>query len=260
MAVVYLAHDRKHHRPVAIKVLRPELAAAVGADRFLREIEIAARLNHPNILPLHDSGEADGLLFYVMPYVEGESLRDRLARESQLPLNEAVQIAREVGDALGYAHTQGLIHRDIKPENVLFQAGHAVVADFGIARAITEAGGTRLTETGLAVGTMAYMSPEQAVGDSEIDARSDIYALGCVLFEMLAGDTPFAADNPQAMLAEKVVGTAASLRDVRKDLPPTIDEVVQHALAKEPIKRYVTPADFTDALTYATTTAAIEKA
>ncbi len=260
MAVVYLAHDEKHHRPVAIKVLRPELAAAVGAERFLREIEIAAQLNHPNILPLFDSGEADGLLFYVMPYVAGETLRHRIARERQLPLDEAVRIAGEVGDALAYAHTQGLIHRDIKPENVLFQAGHAVVADFGIARAITEAGGTRLTETGLAVGTMAYMSPEQAVGESEIDARSDIYALGCVLFEMLAGSTPFASDNPQAMLAQKVVGTAASLADFRKDLPPTIDEVLQRALTKEPAGRYETSAAFTGALAHATTTAAIEQA
>src|SRR5881398_3244428 len=191
MATVYLAQDRKHHRQVGIKVLKPELAAALGPERFLREIETAARLNHPHILPLHDSGEATGLLYYVMPYVEGETLRNRLDRAGQLPVAEAVQIVREVADALSHAHSHDVVHRDIKPENILLEAGHAVVADFGIARAITAAGGEQLTATGLAVGTPAYMSPEQAAGDSVLDGRSDVYALGCVLYEMLAGEPPF---------------------------------------------------------------------
>jgi serine/threonine-protein kinase len=259
MAVVYRAQDLKHRRQVAIKVLRPELAAAVGSERFLREIEIAAGLNHPNILPLHDSGEAGGLLFYVMPYVEGETLRDRLAGHSQLPLGEAVQITREVSDALGYAHAQGLVHRDVKPENILFQAGHALVADFGIARAISEAGGSKLTETGLAIGTMAYMSPEQAVGEAEIDARSDIYGLTCVLFEMLAGRTPFETGNAQAMLAQKVMGTAAKLADTRPELPPTLEVVVRRGLAKDPAERYDTAQGFATAVAHAITTAAIEE-
>ncbi len=256
-AIVYLAEDRKHRRQVAIKVLRPELAAAIGSDRFLREIEIAAGLSHPNILPLHDSGAADGLLFYVMPYVEGETLRDRLVRESRLPLDDAIRITGEIADALGYAHGRGLVHRDVKPENVLFQAGHAVVADFGIARAISEAGGTKLTETGLAIGTMAYMSPEQALGESEIDGRADVYALGCVLFEMLSGASPFAARNPQAMLAQKVVGKPASLAGLRDDLPATVDGVVQKALATASRERYATPAHLATALKDATTAAAI---
>ncbi len=187
MAVVYLAQDLKHHRPVAIKVLRPELAYAIGPERFLREIEIAARLSHPHILPLHDSGNADGVLYYVMPYVEGETLRDRLKREGKLGVEEAVRITSEMADALGYAHQAGLVHRDIKPENILIQAGHAVVSDFGIARAVSAAGTDKLTETGIAVGTPAYMSPEQSLGDSGLDARSDVYSLGCVLFEMLTG-------------------------------------------------------------------------
>jgi len=187
MATVYLAQDLKHRRQVAIKVLKPELASVLGPERFLREIEIAAQLTHPHILPLYDSGEAEGLLYYVMPYVEGESLRDRITREKQLPLDDALQVARETADALSYAHSHGVIHRDIKPENILLESGHAVVADFGIARAISAAGGERLTETGLAVGTPAYMSPEQAAGEKNLDGRSDLYALGCVLYEMLAG-------------------------------------------------------------------------
>src|SRR5881398_658733 len=191
MATVYLAEDRKHHRRVAIKVLKPELAATLGPERFLREIEIAAGLNHPHILPLHDSGEAGGFLYYVMPFVEGESLRGRLNRERQLPLEDTLQITREVADALSYAHSHDVVHRDIKPENILLQAGHAVVSDFGIARAITAAGGEKLTGTGIAVGTPAYMSPEQGAASARVDERSDIYSLGCVLYEMLAGEPPF---------------------------------------------------------------------
>src|SRR5262245_20561764 len=187
MATVYLARDLKHDRRVAIKVLRPELAAALGHDRFLREITTTASLRHPHILPLYDSGQADGFLFYVMPYVEGESLRDRLRREKQLPVDDALRIVREVADALGYAHARGVVHRDVKPENILLESRHAVIADFGIARAISAAGGESLTGTGLAIGTPAYMSPEQAGGDKQMDGRSDIYALGCVLYELLAG-------------------------------------------------------------------------
>src|SRR6266513_2312776 len=188
-------------RPVAIKVLRPEIAAALGPERFLREIELAARLTHPHILPLHDSGQAGGSLYYVMPYIEGESLRDRLEREGQLPLEEALRITREVASALSYAHSHDVVHRDIKPENILLSGGEAVVADFGIARAITQAAGTRLTETGIRVGTPAYMSPEQAMAQQHIDGRADIYALGCVLYEMLAGHPPFLGTTAQEILA-----------------------------------------------------------
>jgi len=187
MATVYLAEDLKHHRKVAVKVLRPELAAVLGPERFLREIETTANLNHPHILPLFDSGDEEGFLFYVMPYVEGESLRQRLDHEKQLPIEDALKIAQEVGDALSFAHTRDVIHRDIKPENILFEGGHAVVADFGIARAVTAAGGDRLTETGTAIGTPVYMSPEQAAGSQDLDGRTDLYSLGCMLYEMLAG-------------------------------------------------------------------------
>src|SRR5437016_7750729 len=192
MATVYLAQDRKHHRQVAIKVLKPELAAALGPERFLREIDTAARLNHPYILPLHDSGEAEGFLYYVMPYIEGESLRDRLKREGQLPLDDALRIALEVASALSHAHSHDVVHRDIKPENILLSGGEAVVADFGIARAITQAAGTRLTGTGVPVGTPGYMSPEQATGGARLDGRSDVDSRACVLYEMLAGEPPFA--------------------------------------------------------------------
>src|SRR2546428_8837476 len=190
MATVYLGRDLKHHRAVAIKVLRPELAAALGPERFVREIEIAAGLTHPHILPLHDSGEAAGFLYYVMPYVEGESLRDRLRRERQLPPDDARHIAREVADALSYAHSRHVIHRDVKPENILLGTGHAVATDFGIARAITPAGGERLTETGFTVGTPQYMRPERTAGEAELDGRADVYRLGCVLYEMLVWEPP----------------------------------------------------------------------
>src|SRR3989441_5884135 len=204
MATVYLSEDLKHHRRVAIKVLKPELAAALGPERFLREIELAARLTHPHILALHDSGQAGGSLYYVMPYIEGESLRDRLEREGPLPLEDALRITREVADALSYAHEHDVVHRDIKPENILFQAGHAVVSDFGIARAITAAAGGSLTATGIAIGTPAYMSPEQATGSSRLDGRSDIYGLGCVLYEMLAGGPPHTRPAAPVLVPKRV--------------------------------------------------------
>ncbi len=250
MATVYLAHDRKLGRAVALKVLRPELAAALGAERFLREIEIAAKLAHPHILALHDCGEADGLLYYTMPYVEGESLRDRLTREKQLPLEEALRIAREVADALSYAHALGLVHRDIKPENILFEAGHAVVADFGIARAVSAAGGAKLTETGLAVGTPAYMSPEQAAGLSDVDGRSDLYSLGCVLYEMLAGETPYTGPTPQAVFAKKLSEPLPRISVVREAVPPGVEGALNRALARTPADRWPTAADFAAALAH----------
>ncbi len=238
MALVFLAQDLRHHRPVAIKVLRPELALAIGSERFLREIEIAARLTHPHILPLYDSGEADGLLYYVMPYVEEDSLRDRLDREQQLPLEDALQITREVTDALSYAHSLGVIHRDIKPENILFQAGHAVISDFGIARAITAAGGDRLTETGIAIGTPVYMSPEQAAADRQPDARSDLYSLACVLYEMLAGVPPYTGPTAQAIIARRLTDPVPPLRTVRETVPVAVEQAVMRALAKVPADRW----------------------
>src|SRR5438309_7785872 len=215
MATVYLAQDLKHHRPVAIKVLNPELAGALGPERFLREIEIAARLNHPHILALIDSGESDGFLYYVMPYVEGESLRERLKREGQLPLEEALRIAREVASALSHAHSHDVVHRDIKPENILISGGEAVVADFGIARAIVAAGAEQLTDTGLAVGTPGYMSPEQATAEMQLDGRSDVYSLGCVLYEMLAGHPPFLGTTAQEILARHALDPVPPLRTIR---------------------------------------------
>ncbi|HEV8264884.1 MAG TPA: protein kinase, partial [Gemmatimonadales bacterium] len=248
MAVVFLAEDLKHGRKVALKVLRPELAQSLGADRFLREIRISARLNHPNILTLIDSGSAAGFMYYVLPYVEGESLRDRLTRERQLPVDEALRITREAADALAYAHAAGVVHRDIKPENILFEAGHAVVADFGIARAVSEAAGERLTESGIAVGTPAYMSPEQAMGSAPVDARSDIYSLACVLYEMLAGAPPYGGPTPQAILARKVMEPVPGLRVVRELVPPGIEAVILRALAKTPADRPATAREFADGL------------
>src|SRR6266853_3965693 len=248
-ATVCLAHDLKHDRPVAIKVLHPELAAVVGAERFLREIQIAARLHHPQIVPLHDSGEADGLLYFVMPYVQGESLRDRLAREPQLPVADAVRIAVDVAGALGYAHSLGLVHRDIKPENILLEDGHALVADFGIARAISTAGSERLTETGIALGTPAYMSPEQGAEDGLVDGRSDLYALGCVAYEMLAGAPPFTGPTAQAILARHAVDPVAPIRTVRETVPRGVEQAVLKALAKVPADRYAGATEFAQALT-----------
>jgi serine/threonine-protein kinase len=250
MAVVYLAHDKKLNRAVALKVLRPELAASLGPERFLREIAIAAKLTHPNILALHDCGEADGQLYYTMPFVEGETLRDRLNREKQLSIDDALQITKEVADALGHAHSLGIVHRDIKPENILFTAGHAVVSDFGIARAVSAAGVATLTETGLAVGTPAYMSPEQASASKDIDARSDIYSLGCVLYEMLSGETPYTGPTPQAILAKKLSEPLPQISVVRETVPPGIETALNKALARTAADRFSTAADFAAALAH----------
>ncbi len=243
-ATVFLGHDLKHDRPVALKVLHPELAAAVGSVRFLREIQFAARLQHPHIVALHNSGEADGLLYFVMPYVVGESLRDRLDREPQLPIAEALRVAGEVADALGYAHGLGVVHRDIKPENILLADGRALVADFGIARAIGAAGSERLTETGMALGTPAYMSPEQATEDGQVDGRSDVYALGCVVYETLAGTPPFTGATAQAILARHAVDPVAPIRTVRDTVSEGVERAVLKALAKVPADRYPDAAAF----------------
>jgi len=243
MATVYLAHDLRHDRKVAVKVLRPELAAVIGADRFLAEIKTTANLQHPHILPLFDSGAADSFLFYVMPFIEGESLRDRLTRERQLPVPDAVRIANEVASALDYAHRHGVIHRDIKPENILLHDGRAVVADFGIALAASTAG-SRMTETGMSLGTPKYMSPEQALGERTIDARSDVYALGCVLYEMLVGEPPFNGPTAQAIISRVINAEPPSLTAQRKTIPPHIETAVLTALAKLPADRYPSAAAF----------------
>jgi eukaryotic-like serine/threonine-protein kinase len=247
MATVFLAHDEKHHRPVAVKVLLPDLSLGLTSERFQREIEVAARLTHPHILPLHDSGEADGLLYYVMPYIEGETLRDRLGREGPLPIQETVRIVREVADALDYAHRAGIVHRDIKPENLLFAAGHALVSDFGIARVAAAAGSERLTMTGISIGTPAYMSPEQSVATGPLDARSDIYSLACVAYEMLGGAPPFTGPNPQAVMARHAMDVVPSLRTLRPTLPEAVDRVLTVALAKVPADRYAAASQFADA-------------
>jgi serine/threonine-protein kinase len=225
------------------------LAATLGPDRFVREIEIAAKLSHPHILPLHDSGDADGVLYYVMPYVEGESLRERLDREGKLSVADTVRLTDEIAAALSYAHEQGIVHRDVKPENIMLSGGRAVVADFGIGRAVTAAGGDRLTGTGFAVGTPAYMSPEQAYGDANVDARSDVYALGCVAYEMVSGRAPFEADTPQAVLAKQAAETVPSLRASDPAIPLFVERAVERALAKQSADRFQTASAFAEALT-----------
>ncbi len=248
MATVYLAEDLKHGRKVAIKVLRPELAAVIGAERFVREIRTIATLQHPHILGLIDSGEVNGTAYYVMPFVDGESLRQRLTREKQLPIADAVRIATEVASALGYAHRHGVIHRDIKPENILLHDGQALVADFGIALAVSSAGGTRMTETGMSLGTPHYMSPEQAMGERDITARSDVYALGCVTYEMLVGDPPFIGSTAQAIVAKVLTEKPNPPSRTRDTIPPAVEDAVLTALAKLPADRFATAAEFAAAL------------
>src|SRR5690348_9960031 len=248
MATVYLAHDLKHGRKVAIKVLRRELAAVIGAERFLREIETIAGLQHPHILGLIDSGEVNGTAYYVMPFVEGESLRDRLMREKQLPIGDAVRIASEAAAALDYAHRHGVIHRDVKPENILLHDGAALVADFGIALAASKAGGDRMTETGMSVGTPQYMAPEQAMGERDITARADIYALGATTYEMLAGVPPFTGPTAQAIVAKVVASEPEPLTALRKTVPPHVDDAVLTALEKIPADRFASASAFARAL------------
>jgi serine/threonine-protein kinase len=246
MAVVYLAHDLRHDREVALKVLRPEISAEIGAERFLREIKLAAGLTHPHILPVFDSGEADGLLFYVMPSMEGRSLRERIDRERQLPLADALRITREVASALDYAHRHNVVHRDIKPENILLHEDAAMVADFGIGKALSSDGAS-LTQTGLSLGTPAYMSPEQAAGELGTDGRSDLYSLGCVLYEMLAGEPPFTGISAQAIIAKRFVSPIPKIRTTR-DVPEAVDSAVTRALARTPVDRFSSAADFAAAL------------
>ena len=244
MATVYLARDVKHGRKVAIKVLHEDLAIALGADRFRREIEFATSLSHPHILQLFESGEANGLLFYVMPYVEGESLRQRIDRDKMLPIEEALRIAAEVATALDFAHRKNIIHRDIKPENILLQEGHAFVADFGIARAVNSMNQAALTQTGVSLGTPTYMSPEQAFAEKDIDGRTDEYSLACVLYEMLTGGPPFSGANAQAIMARHSMGAVPSMQIVRNGIPDEVEDLVQRALAKSPADRFPTLADF----------------
>jgi tRNA A-37 threonylcarbamoyl transferase component Bud32 len=248
MATVYLAEDIRHGRRVAIKVLHPELSAVLGPDRFLAEIKLTAALQHPHILPLFDSGSADGLLFYVMPYVEGETLRDRLTRERQLPIGDAVRITTEVGDALGYAHGRGIVHRDIKPENILLRDGHALVADFGIALAVRQAGGERMTQTGMSLGTPQYMAPEQAMGERNVDHRSDIYALAVVAYEMIAGEPPFTGPTASAIVAKVMTEEPKPLAAARRSVPAAVEAAVHAGLAKLPADRPDSAADFIRAL------------
>ena len=246
MAVVFLAHDLRHDRPVALKVLRPELGSEIGPDRFLREIKLAARLTHPHILPVFDSGESEGLLFYVMPNMEGKSLRDRMAQEKMLPLDEALRITCEVASALDYAHRQGVIHRDVKPENILMHDDAALVADFGIGKALSTAGGS-VTQTGFALGTPAYMSPEQASADSAVDGRSDLYSLGCVLYEMLTGEQPYTGPNAQAIITKRFIAPVPHVRAMR-DVPEQLDQAVTRSLARTPVDRFHSAGEFAEAL------------
>ena len=248
MATVYLAEDLKHDRKVAIKVLRPELAAALGAERFLAEIRTTAKLQHPHILPLLDSGDADGLLYYVMPLAQGESLHDRLAREKQLPIDETIRIIQQVASGLDFAHRHGVIHRDIKPDNILLHDGEALLADFGIALALRDADRTRLTETGLSLGTPQYMSPEQALSERDLDARADVYSLGAVTYEMLAGEPPVSGSTSRAIIAKLLTERPTSVRLLRDSVPPSVDRALMRALEKTPTDRFGTAREFADAL------------
>ena len=248
MATVYLAHDLKHGRDVALKVLRPELAAALGTERFLQEIRISARLDHPHILTLIDSGESNGFVWYALPFVRGESLRARLDREKLLSVEDAVRIATQVAGALDFAHRLGVVHRDIKPENILLHEGVAVVADFGIALAASEAGGDRLTLSGLSLGTPQYMSPEQATGSKDIDARSDVYSLGAMVYESLTGEPPHTGPTVQAVIAKLLSERPTRIRVVRDTVPREIDDAVAKALAKAPTDRFARAGDFAAAL------------
>jgi len=248
MATVYLAQDLKHDRVVALKVLHPDLAASLGPDRFLREIKLAARLNHPHILPLFDSGEADGFLYYVMPYVEGESLREKLDRDQQLTIDEAVHHGRAIASALDYAHRQNIVHRDIKPENVMLYEGEAMVMDFGIAKAVSAAGSETLTQTGMMVGTPAYVSPEQAAGETNLDGKSDQYSLACVVYEMITGERPFAGATPQAIMAKRFSETPKPLRAIRNTVPESVEKAVSRAMSTDSGARYSTTAQFGQAL------------
>jgi len=250
MATVFLAQDRRHGRPVALKVLHPQLATALGPDRFLREIQIAARLQHPHIVPLYDSGQAGDLLFYVMPFIPGESLRQRMEREGQLPLEDAVRIARGVAAALDYAHRQQIVHRDIKPENVMLHEGEALVTDFGIAKAVSAAAGDNLTQTGTAIGTPAYMSPEQAGGEAELDGRSDIYSLGALLYEMVAGTAPFTGPTMQAIISKLFTDPPRPIRELRTDVPDWLESAVIRCLEKPAASRWATASQLAHALTW----------
>src|SRR5437764_950178 len=255
MATVFLARDLKHDRHVAVKILEPELAAVMGVERFLAEISVTAHLQHPNILPLFDSGEtSNGSLFYVMPFVEGDSLRQRLDREKQLPVDEAIRITTAIAGAVDYAHRHQVVHRDLKPENVLFQEGQPLVSDFGIALAVSHAGGHRITQTGLSLGTPAYMSPEQATGDRAIDGRTDVYSLGAILYEMLTGDPPHTGSTAQAIIARVLTEKPRAVRTVRPAVPVHVESVVERALEKLPADRWETAGAFCDALTGKTTT------
>ena len=247
MATIYLGRDLRHDRDVAVKVLRPLIASHLASERFLREIAIAARLTHPHILPLHDSGESGEILYYVMPFVEGESLHERLTRDGPLPLGDALRIAREVADGLAYAHSRGVVHRDIKPGNILLEAGHAVVADFGIARAVSFAGDAELTSSGMAIGTPFYMSPEQITG-RQVDGRSDVYSLGCVLYEMLTGEPPFRGRNAQIIAARHLHEPPPILASIRPGVPYRFAAAIETALAKAPQHRFPDAARFADAL------------
>src|SRR5689334_7871924 len=249
MATVYLAHDIRHDRLVAVKVLKPELAAMLGVERFFSEIRVTASLQHPNLLPLFDSGEADGLLYYVMPFVEGETLRRRLEREKMLPVDEAVRFGALVASALDYAHGHGVIHRDLKPENILIHAGQPLIADFGIALAVSNAGGTRITQTGVSLGTPQYMSPEQAAGDKAVDGRTDIYSLAAVLYEMIAGEPPHSGNSAQAIFAKLLTTEPPPLSSVRRTVPTNVSDAVEKALATLPADRFQSAQQFGEALT-----------